>query len=303
MSDENSSVLLFLEDSPFALALKEYDGTYVESEQVCSDIMSAYSARTAIGTKFLSTKRDVFNNRTHFIVGCEFSGKPKEGVKKTMMHDCPFRVSFCRCESRASQHFGMYKVSVICAGHNHSFTRKALGTEALSDAAVQHIASNPSRMPLQLAADIRAIENVVVTNKMVSAVRRALKRDDSNDDLSKVLRLLRTSGMTYSLRKVGTVGAAVEVAAVLFSKTSSQAAFQRFSEVLLVDTTYGTNEFRYPLVNFVGVDNHGFSFLAASAIVLDETKESFKDILSQFLSMMGINRIPVVVADGEVLTT
>jgi hypothetical protein len=109
MSDENSSVLLFLEDSPFALALKEYDGTYVESEQVCSDIMSAYSARTAIGTKFLSTKRDVFNNRTHFIVGCEFSGKPKEGVKKTMMHDCPFRVSFCRCESRAPNILGCTK--------------------------------------------------------------------------------------------------------------------------------------------------------------------------------------------------
>lgn len=290
---------LFLEDAPCALTLKEFDGSYLESEQACSDIMQAYSESSAMGMKFMNTKRDIFNTRTHFIVGCEFSGKPKQGVRKTGMHDCPFRVSFCRCESRASKHFGMYKVKVLCTGHNHNYTRKALGTEALSDAAVRHIASNPSRMPLQLAADIRASEGVVVTNKMVSAIRRTLKNEESNDDLSNVLGYLRSNGMSYSLRKVGKVGLATEVAAVLFAKTSSQAAFQRFSDVLLVDTTYGTNEYRYPLVNFVGIDNHGFSFLAASAIILDETKESFKDILSQFLTMTGTTRIPVIVADGD----
>ena len=134
---------------------------------------------------------------------------------------------------------------------------------------------------------------------MVSRVRRSLQPRESNEDLGMVFQFCKEKNLIYRVRKVGPSDRTQEVAAVLFTKQNAQAAFQRFNDVLLIDSTYGTNQEKYPLVNFVGVDNHGLSFLAASAIVMDESSQSFMDLLREFLSIMGRPEIPVVVADGD----
>lgn len=54
-----------------------------------------------------------------------------------------------------------------------------------------------------------------------------------------------------------------EVSIMIFATKESLASFRRFPQVLLVDTTYCTNVYDYPLLNFVAIDNHGVPFLAA----------------------------------------
>ena len=78
---------------------------------------------------------------------------------------------------------------------------------------------------------------------MVNQIWRSIKPQDSVDDLMKVISYFKEKNIIHSFRKVGVRNGVPEFAAVLFTKVSAQAAFQRFSDVLLVDTTYGTNEY------------------------------------------------------------
>jgi hypothetical protein len=294
-----TSGIRFFSESPFSLELLSWHGKYLESERACSDLMLGYKEASGIATKWGTTRKDSSRKREFMTAICEFGGRGR-GKKFTNLCDCPFRVSFCKCVDPNSSHEGMFKVTVSCVEHNHEYNRETLGTKKLSSSAIQHIAANPAKLPLDLAADIRAAEGVIVTNRMVSKIRQALKPEASNEDLGRTLQFFKEEKFIFKLRRVGSInGSVAEVAAVLFTKPSAQAAFQRFSEVLLIDTTYGTNSEKYPLVNFVGVDNHEMSFIAASAIIFDETADSFEYVLAEFLTIMGSPKVPVIVADGD----
>ena len=290
----------YFEDSSFSQELLTWNGKYLESEQACVELMRGYTEVSGISTKWGNTRRNALKKREFMTRLCEFGGRKRADTKHSNLRECPFRVTFSKCLDSTSIHEGKFKVTVSCVAHNHQFTRATLGTEHLSDSAIQHIAANPARLPLDLAADIRAAEGVIVTNRMVSQIRRALKPEESNEDLANVLKFFNENDFVFKLRRVGqSNGSVTEVAAVLFTKKSAQAAFQRFNEVLLIDTTYGTNSEKYPLVNFVGVDNHEMSFIAASAIIFDETSDSFEYVLAEFLKIMGSPKVPVIVADGD----
>ncbi|XP_026410531.1 protein FAR1-RELATED SEQUENCE 5-like [Papaver somniferum] len=60
-----------------------------------------------------------------------------------------------------------------------------------------------------------------------------------------------------------------------------------FGDVLVFDTTFGTNEYDKPFSPFVGVNNHGQTTLFGCALLLDESTDSFVWLFKTFLSAMN----------------
>lgn len=72
-----------------------------------------------------------------------------------------------------------------------------------------------------------------------------------------------------------------------------------FGDVLAFDATYRKNKYMCPLVVFSGVNHHNMSTVFASAIVGNETEETYVWLLEQFLEAMD-GKTPVsVITDGD----
>src|SRR5436853_7053554 len=64
--------------------------------------------------------------------------------------------------------------------------------------------------------------------------------------------------------------------------------WQRFHDVVINDNTSQTNKYRMYLSLTIVVDNHTCSRMAATAVVSDETKETYQWILECLLRATGL---------------
>ncbi|KAL6129454.1 hypothetical protein ACLB2K_072804 [Fragaria x ananassa] len=84
--------------------------------------------------------------------------------------------------------------------------------------------------------------------------------------------------------------------------TKSLADYNNFGEVLIVDSTSKTNINGKPLAVFVGVNNHRATVLFGCALLVDESEDTYKWVLTAFLtSMRGKKPISVITDGDEVL--
>jgi len=54
-----------------------------------------------------------------------------------------------------------------------------------------------------------------------------------------------------------------------------KALYHRYHEVILVDSTYRTNQYRLPLLQIVGASESNISFVIAVAFITSETVDAF----------------------------
>ena len=64
---------------------------------------------------------------------------------------------------------------------------------------------------------------------------------------------------------------------------SMRLSYQRYSDVVILDTTFKTNRFGLPLVLMAGINNEGRNQIFALALVSSESIEDFSWILTQLL--------------------
>ncbi|XP_076938279.1 protein FAR-RED ELONGATED HYPOCOTYL 3-like [Bidens hawaiensis] len=62
---------------------------------------------------------------------------------------------------------------------------------------------------------------------------------------------------------------------IFFCHNKSHKMWHAFSEVLMIDTTYNTNMYDWPLVQFIGVTSTLQSFCIATAFVIRERQRNF----------------------------
>jgi hypothetical protein len=74
--------------------------------------------------------------------------------------------------------------------------------------------------------------------------------------------------------------------------------YERFHDVVILDTTSNTNQFRMMLCVVVIIDNHFKTRIVASAIIEDETLDSFRWILMTLFEETGINS-KVIFTDSD----
>lgn len=87
---------------------------------------------------------------------------------------------------------------------------------------------------------------------------------------------------------------------LFFCEGFSRIDFDIYGDVLTFDATYGKNKYHYPLVVFSGVNNHNKSVIFGSAIVANETEETYIWVLQHFLEAMSGKSPIFVITDGDV---
>jgi len=68
---------------------------------------------------------------------------------------------------------------------------------------------------------------------------------------------------------------------ILYVSSTMQEYAKKFLDIVIVDATYKRNRFNMPLVNVIGVNNHGRSILLAFALLDNEKQDSYNWIFSK----------------------
>ncbi|KAE8659294.1 hypothetical protein F3Y22_tig00116964pilonHSYRG00565 [Hibiscus syriacus] len=99
--------------------------------------------------------------------------------------------------------------------------------------------------------------------------------------------------MTYSVDESGALYN------LIWSDSTSRSDYTCFGDVIAFDTTYKYNLYGRPIMAIVGVNHHHNTIVFATAIIADETSQSFEWVLHNFLEAM-MNKSPIsVVTDGD----
>ncbi|KAE8696576.1 hypothetical protein F3Y22_tig00110656pilonHSYRG00182 [Hibiscus syriacus] len=86
---------------------------------------------------------------------------------------------------------------------------------------------------------------------------------------------------------------------LIWSDSTSRSDYTCFGDVIAFDTTYKDNLYGRPIMPIVGVNHHHNTIVFATAIITDETSQSFEWVLQNFLEAM-MNKSPIsVVTDGD----
>ncbi|KAE8682979.1 hypothetical protein F3Y22_tig00111221pilonHSYRG00022 [Hibiscus syriacus] len=98
--------------------------------------------------------------------------------------------------------------------------------------------------------------------------------------------------VTYSVDESG------ELHNFIWSDSTSRSDYICFGDVIAFDTTYKNNLYGRPIMPIVGVNHHYNTIVFATAIITDETSQSFEWVLHNFLEAM-MNKLPIsVVTNG-----
>ncbi|KAE8705603.1 hypothetical protein F3Y22_tig00110419pilonHSYRG00012 [Hibiscus syriacus] len=86
---------------------------------------------------------------------------------------------------------------------------------------------------------------------------------------------------------------------LIWSDSTSRSDYTCFGDVIAFDTTYKDNLYGRPIMPIVGVNHHYNTIVFATAIIDDETSQSFEWVIQNFLEAM-MNKSPIsVVTDGD----
>ncbi|KAE8667772.1 hypothetical protein F3Y22_tig00112382pilonHSYRG00132 [Hibiscus syriacus] len=86
---------------------------------------------------------------------------------------------------------------------------------------------------------------------------------------------------------------------LIWSDSTSRSDYTCFGDVIAFDTTYKDNLYGRPIMPIVGVNHHHNTIVFATAIIADETSQSFEWVLQNFLEAM-MNKSPIsVVTNGD----
>ncbi|KAG5562042.1 hypothetical protein RHGRI_004924 [Rhododendron griersonianum] len=90
------------------------------------------------------------------------------------------------------------------------------------------------------------------------------------------------------------------VTELFWSPPSAGEMLRAFPRVLMMDCTYKTNKYRFPLLQIVGVTSTEMTFCAAFAFMECEKTENYTWVLEKLKGMMDPNALPsVIVTDRE----
>jgi hypothetical protein len=90
---------------------------------------------------------------------------------------------------------------------------------------------------------------------------------------------------------------------LLFMSPAMTYNFHRNNEVIVMDTTHGTNRYRFYLLLLVGMSHFGHSTIMAAALLRNQSQDDFVWVLSQIKAFVGSavwDRIKTISTDGDV---
>ena len=89
---------------------------------------------------------------------------------------------------------------------------------------------------------------------------------------------------------------------LLFMSPAMTYNFHRNNEVIIMDTTHGTNRYRYYLLLILGVSHYGHTVCMAAALLRNQQQDDFIWVFNQIRTFVGTivwKQIKTVSTDGD----
>ena len=270
------------------------------------EVLHDYQEKAGLPLKKGRSDKDPGRQTYAFAEFCCYYSKKSRAQGRGRLRECPFTLEVRRWQDGSCpEKVGKYVLKVKCVSHNHDFTPAILGTlgpsRKFSLAAKQLVRDSPGMKGVELAALIRENTGLAVTPKEISRVRETISVPTVVSDVESAVLFMEDKGMVHDCLLTSHNSNIHEVSIMIFATKESLASFRRFPQVLLVDTTYCTNVYDYPLLNFVAIDNHGVPFLAASALLYEETRLCYDWVLTAFVALAAVEvgEVRVILSDAD----
>ncbi|KAE8693733.1 hypothetical protein F3Y22_tig00110794pilonHSYRG00152 [Hibiscus syriacus] len=220
-----------------------------------------------------------------------------EGNVKTQEFCCSkegFRVSKVNTVDRQRAHTPVTKQDVRL----ESAVSKADIDEATT---LKEVGVGTSQVMNYLTQQAGGYHNVGFTHKdLYNALQRGKAKEIVDGDVNALIAYFDYKKhddpgffMTYSVDESGALYN------LIWSDSTSRSDYTCFGDVIAFDTTYKDNLYGRPIMPIVGVNHHHNTIVFATAIIADETSQSFEWVLQNFLEAM-MNKSPIsVVTDGD----
>ena len=146
--------------------------------------------------------------------------------------------------------------------------------------------------PREVVSTIRQNTDHPIIKQDVYNIRNTLKLKNlaGKTPMEALISVLQTGVYTVSYKQ----DAAGRLTHLFFAHPKSIELLHRFPEVLIMDCTYKSNKFKFPLLNIIGTTCLNTSFYVAFAFLEDEVQESYTWALEQLKTLFQNGRTPDV---------
>ncbi|KAE8686642.1 hypothetical protein F3Y22_tig00111053pilonHSYRG00113 [Hibiscus syriacus] len=166
---------------------------------------------------------------------------------------------------------------------------------------LKEVGIGTSQVMNYLTQQARDYHNVGFTHKdLYNALQRGKAKEIVDGDVNALIAYFDYKKhedpgffVTYSVDESGALHN------LIWSDSTSRSDYICFGDVIAFNTTYKDNLYGRPIMPIVSVNHHQNTIVFATAIIAEETSQSFKWVLHNFLEAM-MNKSPIsVVIDGD----
>ncbi|KAE8704250.1 hypothetical protein F3Y22_tig00110458pilonHSYRG00320 [Hibiscus syriacus] len=286
---------LNLHNKIFAMDNSDVDN--VKPTEECHEVHNVDESDRLVGQLFCS--RD---QAWHFYKGFtrEHGFSARKGTTRLDVEGNVKTQEFC-CSKEG---FRVSKVNTVDRQRAHTpVTRTGSVSKADIDEAttLKEVGVGTSQVMNYLTQQAGGYHNVGFTHKdLYNALQRGKAKEIVDGDVNALIAYFDYKKhddpgffMTYSVDESGALYN------LIWSDSTSRSDYTCFGDVIAFDTTYKDNLYGRPIMPIVGVNHHHNTIVFATAIIADETSQSFEWVLQNYLEAM-MNKSPIsVVTDGD----
>ena len=301
LNDDQSGELVQLKEKSFPIHLSEHIQN-VESFQVALETLNQYGNSRGVSFK-IGCQRQLkgqppyeksiickYKNRNKE-KNCEIS---KENTSKVLIKtiDCPVKYKF-KAEND--------KITFMTCDEDHN-QAPFLGTvNKLSSPMLEDISKyNKNSKITEIRDTLEMIYNVKLDYMSVYYQFRKYFPRFGNEDCRNFLKYLERNEASF---RYTIAEGESSLCKLIFSTKLMQENYEKYGDILLIDTTYNTNFYSAPLVVLSGVGKDYKNILFALAIINDEKAETYVYLLEKFKEITPKNPILVVSDQDAALTS
>ncbi|XP_010245235.1 PREDICTED: protein FAR1-RELATED SEQUENCE 5-like isoform X2 [Nelumbo nucifera] len=203
---------------------------------------------------------------------------------------------------------GRWVVSQVVKEHNHALTspskrhklrsrRKIIEWEVLENMRSEGVGTNliMNFMALEAMGNCNVGFTIRETKNFLSTRRqRELRKGDVATILDYLERQQINNPSFFSSIQLDSNG---QMTNFFWADARSRMDYYYFGDIVCIDPTYGTDKYSIPFVPIMGVNHHCQTILFGSALLFDETEESFAWVLATLMRAMGGQQPKVILTD------
>ncbi|XP_054802541.1 protein FAR1-RELATED SEQUENCE 6-like isoform X2 [Prosopis cineraria] len=271
------------------------NGMIFGSEDEVKSYYTKYANQVGFGVMTRTSRKGADGKVGYFILACSREGF-RRNMRRNPIRSVPSRKQ--KCEARINVSLckdGFYRIQTVTLNHNHELSPGQVNLNVHIDMRAKRKLDPEDQTEAQMNKSFRssAVGNGVYDNV-------ALSPNDCGNYIRTGGRLIGVDGDGNALYKyfmrmqeqdcnffyVIDLDDYLCVRNVFWADARSRAAYKSFGDVVTLDTTYLSDQYKLPLACFVGVNHHGQSILFGCGLMSCRDTKSFVWLFQSWLHCM-----------------